>query len=608
MGRVTLWVSLLWGLAFGVWETNYFTRTNQLFPVGAGHAAVAILIGIGYALLALSVSGVACLAYRRWKKRLPALPYLPGVWALLLVLALSQYRERMDTRTDNLQRDGVTLLIAAAVLALFFVFRSVLSKRPRFALSLFAGVALLGIVAGGARLGVAAPPRTAPPPEGTGGVEQAGGIDETGLRVLIVGLDGGTWEILDPMIERGELPALAALCDRGVSANLKVVLPSFSPPLWTSIATGKSADKHGVHDHYRTALPLGLPPVPHQIRRCPTWTKPVRMAVAFYEKRIGFPTVLNQTGDVLVRPVWDILDQYGFPTIMLDWYVTYPVPPSDGIHVSDQLHKHKLTRSPVPGLAWPEEIVPSLLEKVIAPDELDENLLFDMLDAKDLDAEGRAKLREDFPKWFRVARSEMARDLSNVEVARAVFPMRPDWRLGAVFFRAMDNSHHLAWRMKDLPAGDLDRYPERRFRTVVENNYRHCDRLLQSVLDIARPDSNTVVIVLSDHGWENAQYGHSRAPDGFLVMAGGPTAPTPERRSIHVYEIAPTVLALLGMPVGADMDGGVAREFVEDSFWARHPIREIPTYETGRKRADGSPNRELDDESMELLRALGYVN
>lgn len=65
-------------------------------------------------------------------------------------------------------------------------------------------------------------------------------------RVVLIGVDGASWNVMDPLLERGELPNLAALIKRGVHADLETVEPVISPTVWTSIATGRTPDAHGV--------------------------------------------------------------------------------------------------------------------------------------------------------------------------------------------------------------------------------------------------------------------------------------------------------------------------------------------------------------------------
>src|SRR5712692_6048717 len=67
-------------------------------------------------------------------------------------------------------------------------------------------------------------------------------------RVLVIGWDGADWRILDPLIERGVLPNLATLIDRGGRAVLKSTLPTHSWTAWPSFLTGVDPADHGVYD------------------------------------------------------------------------------------------------------------------------------------------------------------------------------------------------------------------------------------------------------------------------------------------------------------------------------------------------------------------------
>ena len=67
-------------------------------------------------------------------------------------------------------------------------------------------------------------------------------------RVYVIGLDGATWDILDPLIEQGKLPVFKKLKENGAWARLRTFEPTLSAVVWTSIATGKSMLKHGIVD------------------------------------------------------------------------------------------------------------------------------------------------------------------------------------------------------------------------------------------------------------------------------------------------------------------------------------------------------------------------
>jgi len=80
-------------------------------------------------------------------------------------------------------------------------------------------------------------------------------------RVVLFGVDGGSWPLLDRALAAGQLPAFAALLARGVGAELGTVEPVISPTVWASIATGRSPEAHGITDFFRNRTHLRVPTV-----------------------------------------------------------------------------------------------------------------------------------------------------------------------------------------------------------------------------------------------------------------------------------------------------------------------------------------------------------
>jgi hypothetical protein len=87
------------------------------------------------------------------------------------------------------------------------------------------------------------------------------GEDGRAPRVLLFGVDGASWSVLDPMIAEGALPHFAALARDGATADLATVEPVSSPVVWTSIATGRSPEAHRIRDFFATALDRPVPSV-----------------------------------------------------------------------------------------------------------------------------------------------------------------------------------------------------------------------------------------------------------------------------------------------------------------------------------------------------------
>jgi predicted AlkP superfamily phosphohydrolase/phosphomutase len=80
-----------------------------------------------------------------------------------------------------------------------------------------------------------------------------------GPCALVIGMDGATWDIMEPMMKAGELPNLDALRKRGAWGVLTSIEPTLSPAVWTTIATGKKRDKHGIRDFTYTQESLKAP-------------------------------------------------------------------------------------------------------------------------------------------------------------------------------------------------------------------------------------------------------------------------------------------------------------------------------------------------------------
>ena len=68
------------------------------------------------------------------------------------------------------------------------------------------------------------------------------------MKVMVLGLDGATWDVLEPLIQDGLLPNLARLRERGCSGTLQSVFPPLSPVAWTGVMTGKNSGKHGIYE------------------------------------------------------------------------------------------------------------------------------------------------------------------------------------------------------------------------------------------------------------------------------------------------------------------------------------------------------------------------
>jgi predicted AlkP superfamily phosphohydrolase/phosphomutase len=122
-------------------------------------------------------------------------------------------------------------------------------------------------------------------------------------KMIVVGWDGATWDLINPLVEQGRLPNLAALRQRGSWGPFLSTVPPFTPVAWTSIATGVNPGQHGIFDAFRLD--------PHT----------------------GKNTFYNATQRR--RPaIWRLLERAGYKVGVLNVPMTYPAETVDGFFVS----------------------------------------------------------------------------------------------------------------------------------------------------------------------------------------------------------------------------------------------------------------------------------
>ena len=126
-------------------------------------------------------------------------------------------------------------------------------------------------------------------------------------HVVVIGVDAVTWNALDPLLARGLLPSLAWLRDHGAAGTLHSDLNAQPPAIWTTVATGKGAQKHAVASFVQ---PL------HAGEAAAPVTSTMRRAKTF----------------------WDILGQGGFDVAIVAWPVSWPVEAVNGRMISDRAH------------------------------------------------------------------------------------------------------------------------------------------------------------------------------------------------------------------------------------------------------------------------------
>jgi len=588
-------------------ELEFFVRRNLLLPWEPAHFVVGLLFLVAHGLVALGALAAASMAARRLAPASAAsLPLFAPLATLVVVHAVSHYRERVNARPRDLEGSLVTVGIVVAVAAVWIGVAWLLRASPRRAriVASAAGAVVLGA---GVVCCVGADPvgsATASAPRAEG--DRLGAAD-TGRRVLLCGVDGASWDVLDPLLAQGRLPNLARLLERGRALRLESIRPTFSPVIWTSVATGQDRFRHGIHDVVQTRLPGGTT-LPRSMNRTAFLTKTAARFLHLVH-RAGLTRVAPyRSGDVGATSVFEAASEAGLATTRVEWYVSWPAGPLAGVNVSDRFHLQDPLGEPMPGAVWPDALGPSLLPHVVTRDEVAVERILELVDSEGLTAAEALEWVRGHPRFVSEMRYNLARDLSTRNVAVDLLSRDDSWRLFGVYFRAVDLSHHLTWSLRNAP-GDPHEDPELRLRTVVDRYHELIDGILGEVLEHVGDD--VTIVMLSDHGFED-RYQHARAPDGFAILAGPAIVARPRAEAkvaISVYEIAPTVAALLGLPVAEDLVGRARTDLLEPEFVAAHPVSRVRTWERAGREAGtaAAEDRAVEEAELERLRALGYI-
>jgi predicted AlkP superfamily phosphohydrolase/phosphomutase/Flp pilus assembly protein TadD len=404
--------------------------------------------------------------------------------------------------------------------------------------------------------------------------------------VIWLGLDGLDWELLDRLSAQGKLPNWTRLSSEGATGRLSSFLPILSPLLWTTAATGVGPDVHRVLDFQEVDPKTGQKvPVSGLSRAVPA--------------------------------VWNLASAAGLRVGVVGWWATHPAEQVEGFFVSDHASPILFGQLPLSGVAYPEGLAPGVAQVVAR-------------DGKVTPAELAA--------YLAVSEAEIAQALSSgagmenpiVALARIVASTRVYQRIArdlydrnhpdlmAVYFEGTDEIGHVfasyvAPRLACVAEEDF-----RRFSGAVDLFYGLIDRVLGQWMRRAEEDGATL-IVHSDHGfkwgadrpcerssinWATAGSWHR--PDGVYAFWGENVRKDGERGVASLFDIAPTVLALLGLPSDTRMTGRpVAAAFQSPpaagrkDLFAGAPVRRV---------AAEALSPEQSSEYTRKLLALGYLS
>ena len=405
---------------------------------------------------------------------------------------------------------------------------------------------------------------------------------------MILGLDGVDPDIVALLSGEGKLPNFQRLQQEGAAARLHSSPPLLSPVIWTTIATGRRPTDHGIGN---------------------------------------FTTKDPETGEVLpitsslrrTKALWNIFSEHQRRVSVVGWWATWPAEEVAGEMLSDHLGYHFLMKDeaarghPTEGVTYPPEVLATIRPMMKGPAELS---LPDLEGFVSLDPD---EILEpvDFDDELGHFRWALATAQSYADIGLHLWEAsQPD--LSMVYVEGVDSTSHLfghLFRQTGLK-GELAEQQER-FGQAVEAMYGVADDLVGRFM--AAMDEDTTLVVLSDHGFKLGEL-HTdpsmtrdlrrvseafHRPEGVLYLYGSGVTPGTTLSRARTLDIAPTVLALAGLPVSDEMPGRVLEDAL-DSI----EVERIATFEDPDGGGLVSQSRErsdIDQAVLDRLEALGYI-
>lgn len=378
--------------------------------------------------------------------------------------------------------------------------------------------------------------------------------------------------------------------------EFETISSTLSPVVWTSVATGRTPEDHGITS-FTTDLPNGQ-----------------RIPVTSSQRK--------------ARAIWEIASRRGVSVGVVGWWASWPAEEVDGYDVTDHANP-----------AFSELLVQDERYWTASREDLARlKRDFHPLDIGPVLAR-HWMTREQFPYEDLQRRGGFTRAQMDLLRAapwndRAVYPWLktfyridyPLFRIGLdlmkerptdlwmLYLRGADAVQHYGWDLVEperfaKPINDVPRD-----RGLVQGVYRYLDTFLAEILK-ARPEGSWLIIA-SDHGAEasaDAQNPavmtrpgeHSTAAKGILFISGPGVKRGYRIQKASPYDLMPTMAWLLGLPLSQELAGHPLIEAFEEDFARSLPIQSVPSY--GTRQVGPLLASPSDEEMIKSLKNLGYI-
>jgi len=265
-------------------------------------------------------------------------------------------------------------------------------------------------------------------------------------KILVIGLDGATFDLMLPWIDEGLLPHLGGLMEGGSWSRLESTTPPITPCAWSSFMTGMNPGKHGLFD----------------------FVEPI-------EGEHGFQ--FTNASSRRAPSLWKLLSEQDRKVGVVNVPMTYPPEPVNGYLLSGLDTPHEQS-----SYSYPAELRAELRAKGI-PYRVDLRHLGDM--------------RTDKLRDRRLADMHEMETIRTKAVKHLRETMPADFNM--VVYIASDQVQHHFWHYMDESHDKYDAAGAKKYGNAIRDTYIHLDSLIGELLEDV--DDDTVVMIMSDHGF-----------------------------------------------------------------------------------------------------------
>jgi predicted AlkP superfamily phosphohydrolase/phosphomutase len=261
-------------------------------------------------------------------------------------------------------------------------------------------------------------------------------------KAIVIGLDGGTFDILGPLADQGLLPNIKNLMDSGVWGRLRTVIPPGTGPAWSSIVTGLDPSSHGVFD-------------------------------LIVRADDSYNLAFLNASSLRAPAVWDIVGAFDGKVLVLNVPMTYPPRKVNGYMVSGLL-----TPLGSSDCTYPPDLLANL--KRIAP-------TYQIVPTQAYSPGRIAKYLDQLEAVIEAKAEVLERLIAE-----------HDWQFVMQVFNETDFLQHALWHVIDTEHPRHNQRDYRRYRDRIFGIYRRIDTLIGKILETVSED--TTIVILSDHG------------------------------------------------------------------------------------------------------------